>query len=160
MTNLDNLAPLDNFSWMPNHYNAKRSCPNINCLVYENMHSKTEGKDQESIQSSTTPDPGYHVDFNHMLSLLHVVMSSVISHTILTSPPIQWSYICIFMNIYEIEKKRENRVKTIRGWGSEVRWLIIRPCSLRIFSHSCQIVKWGLLNEKQVVIKKKPVLAM
>ena len=60
------------------------------------------------------------------------------------------------MNIYEIEKKRENHVKTIRGGGGEgeVRWLIIRPCTLRINSHACQFFKWGPLNEKQVVIKK------
>ena len=32
------------------------------CLpeVY-NMESKKSGKDQESIRSSTTPDPGYHI---------------------------------------------------------------------------------------------------
>ena len=76
----------------------------------------------------------------------------------LTSPFIRWSYTCIFMNIYEIEKKGEIHVKTIRdegggGWGGgggggEVRWLIIRPCTLKIFSHACQIVKWGPLNKK------------
>ena len=58
------------------------------------------------------------------------------------------------MNIYEIEKKRENHVKTIRGEGEcEVRWLIIRPCTHRIFSYACQIVKMGPLNEKKVVVK-------
>ena len=28
-------------------------------LAYEPLQSKKEGKDQDSIQSSTTPDPGY-----------------------------------------------------------------------------------------------------
>ena len=35
-----------------------------------------------------------------------------------------------------------------------MRWLIIRPCTLRIFSHACQVVKCGPLSEKRVVIKK------
>ena len=58
------------------------------------------------------------------------------------------------MNIYEIAKKKENNVKTIRGCGGEVRWLIIRPCALRIFSHACQIVKWDPINEKKSCYKK------
>ena len=33
-------------------------------------------------------------------------------------------------------------------------WLIIRPFTLRKFSHACQNVKWAPLNEKQVVINK------
>ena len=28
---------------------------------FKSLHSKKEDKDQESIQSSTTPDPGYHM---------------------------------------------------------------------------------------------------
>ena len=31
------------------------------CPVAEEFHSKKGGKDQESIQSSYTPDPGYHM---------------------------------------------------------------------------------------------------
>ena len=35
-----------------------------------------------------------------------------------------------------------------------MRWLIIRPCTHRIFSHACKIVKWAPLNEmKKGVIK-------
>ena len=29
--------------------------------AYQNKQSKKDGKDQETIQSSTTPDPGYHM---------------------------------------------------------------------------------------------------
>ena len=53
----------------------KESCTGMS----ESIHSKKEGKDQELIQSSTTPDPGYqresdnvskcHIVGNHMLLL-------------------------------------------------------------------------------------------
>ena len=36
------------------------------CMIFlairRKLESKKEGKDQESIQSSTTPDPGYHCE--------------------------------------------------------------------------------------------------
>ena len=35
------------------------------------MQSKKEGKDQESIQSSTTPDPGYQWESNKLLVRRH-----------------------------------------------------------------------------------------
>ena len=35
--------------------------PSIGCSIYQ---SKKEGKDQESIQPSTTPDPGYQWERN------------------------------------------------------------------------------------------------
>ena len=35
------------------------------------MQSKKDGKDQESIQSSTTPDPGYKLESNKLLVRHH-----------------------------------------------------------------------------------------
>ena len=34
-------------------------------------HSKKDGKDQESIQSSTTPDQGYHMGESDLVVLLY-----------------------------------------------------------------------------------------
>ena len=71
--------------------------------------------------------------------------------------------VILFLHIYEynyMESKKEGKSrKNHQGVGGEVRWLIIRLGTLRIFYHACQIVKWDPLNEKQVVIKK-PVRAM
>ena len=36
--------------------------PKLNVLLFNAMQSKKGGKDQESILSSTTPDPGYHME--------------------------------------------------------------------------------------------------
>ena len=38
--------------------------------MIDQCQSKTEGKDQESIQSSTTPDPGYQWE-NNKLTIRH-----------------------------------------------------------------------------------------
>ena len=51
---------------------------------YVSNKSKEEGRDQESIQSSTTPDPGHlmntrkhHTQKNQELSLSHQVITSM-----------------------------------------------------------------------------------
>ena len=45
---------------------GKRICNTVLHLNHRTLFihnkSKKEGKDQETIQSSTTPDPGYHVE--------------------------------------------------------------------------------------------------
>ena len=52
----------------------------IKCLQSLFKKSKTEGKDQGLIQSSTTPDPGYHMGkstriYSHRLALNYSVLS-------------------------------------------------------------------------------------
>ena len=52
-----------------------RNCKDFNPILKEqlklNCHNKKEGKDQESIQSSTTPDPGYQWESDNVTSRYH-----------------------------------------------------------------------------------------
>ena len=40
----------------------------MNFTVTKTVQNKKESKDQESIQSSTTPDPGYQWESDHLTS--------------------------------------------------------------------------------------------
>ena len=90
---------------------------------------------------------------------MHIAMSSVIQLDNFIHPMVLFvNYLnCISINSYLYTyKMKESHIKTInlgRGEGE----VVIRP-SLhpRIFSHVCRLVKWGRLNNKNIVIKINP----
>ena len=49
--------------WHSKSKSVVSCCCNVyNIYIQSLSHSKEEGKNQESIQSSTTPDPGHHME--------------------------------------------------------------------------------------------------
>ena len=55
------IEPYLPISFICVHLYVNKNMKRCGVLIYFGIQSKKDGKDQETIQLSTTPDPGYHM---------------------------------------------------------------------------------------------------
>ena len=85
-------------------------------LLFMNFRQKVKNNNKE--RSLKNLNSLISTPYNHCCMLLCHQWSVIRFKSLF----IQWSYNCIFMNIYEIEKKRENHVK--QSGGGELREVV------------------------------------